>query len=89
VQNQSRGPGGAPSNPADILRDLFFSLPGGEGGEMSRDLEAVERIRAGPAQGGKRPEDMSPQELHAALWQVLIFRDSGTGFVSVVISTVI
>lgn len=26
--------------------------------------------------GGKRPEDMSPQEIHAVLWQVLSFRDS-------------
>ncbi|KAF9458963.1 heterokaryon incompatibility protein Het-C-domain-containing protein [Collybia nuda] len=76
VQSQSRGPGGGPSNPGDMLRDLFFNLPGGVGGEMSRDLDSVERIRAGPAQGGKRPEDMSPQELHAVLWQVLTFRDS-------------
>lgn len=40
-------------------------------------MDGIERIRAGPAQGGKRPEDMSPQELHAVLWQVLSFRDSG------------
>lgn len=44
---------------------------------MSRELDGVERIRAGPAAGGKRPEDMSPQELHAVLWEVLTFRDSG------------
>ena len=43
---------------------------------MTRGLENCERIRAGPAAGGKRPEDMSPQELHAVLWQVLTFRDS-------------
>lgn len=43
---------------------------------MTRDLENIERIRAGPAAGGKRPEDMSPQELHSVLWQVLTFRDS-------------
>jgi hypothetical protein len=40
-------------------------------------MEGIERIRAGPAAGGKRPEDMNPQELHAVLWQVLTFRDSG------------
>lgn len=68
------GPGGG--NPADALRDLLFKLPGGAGGEMSRDMDSIERIRAGPAQGGKRPEDMSPQELHSVLWQVLSFRDS-------------
>ncbi|KAJ7634884.1 heterokaryon incompatibility protein HET-C [Roridomyces roridus] len=68
------GPGGG--GPSSVLRDLFFKLPGGSGSEMSREMEGIERIRAGPSQGGKRPEDMSPQELHAVLWQVLSFRDS-------------
>ncbi|TFK38110.1 heterokaryon incompatibility protein Het-C-domain-containing protein [Crucibulum laeve] len=75
-QSERSGPGGAPSDPGDVLRSLFFTLPGGSGSEMSRDMEAVDRIRAGTATGGKRPEDMSPQELHAVLWQVLTFRDS-------------
>ncbi|KAL0960132.1 hypothetical protein HGRIS_011768 [Hohenbuehelia grisea] len=75
-RSNTRGPGGAPSDPGDVLRDLLFSIPGGAGGDMSRDLEGIERIRAGPAQGGKKPEEMSPQELHAVLWQVLTFRDS-------------
>lgn len=44
---------------------------------MAREMDGVERIRAEPSQGGKRPEDMSPQEMHAALWQILKFRDSG------------
>lgn len=70
------GPGGSNSSPADVLRDLLFKLPGGAGGDMSREMEGIERIRAAPSQGGKRPEDMSPQELHAVLWQVLSFRDS-------------
>lgn len=35
----------------------------------------MERIRAGPAAGGKPPDQMSPQELHSVLWQVLTFRD--------------
>lgn len=69
------------SSPSDALRSLLFKLPGTDGGEMAREMESVERIRAGPAQGGKRPEDMSPQELHAVLWQVLTFRDSGMCFV--------
>lgn len=64
------------NGPADTLRDLLFKLPGGDSGEMEREMESVERIRAGPQQGGKRPEDMSPQELHSVLWQVLTFRDS-------------
>ncbi|KAH7887067.1 heterokaryon incompatibility protein HET-C [Phlebopus sp. FC_14] len=60
--------------PVDNLRDLLFKLPGGN--DMSREMDGIERIRAGPAQGGKRPEDMSPQEVHTVLWQVLSFRDS-------------
>lgn len=76
-RSQTRsGPGSGPADPADVLRDLLFALPGGSGSEMSRDLDNINRIRAGPAQGGKRPEDMSPQELHGVLWQVLTFRDS-------------
>ncbi|KAJ3735714.1 heterokaryon incompatibility protein Het-C-domain-containing protein [Lentinula guzmanii] len=72
---QRSGPGGA-TDPTSVLRDLFFSLPGGSGNEMSREMESVQRIRAGPQQGGKRPEEMNPQEIHAVLWQVLTFRDS-------------
>ena len=68
--------GGA--DPANTLRDLFFSLPGGSGSEMAREMDSIERIRAGPSQGGKPPDQLSPQEMHAVLWQVLSFRDSGT-----------
>lgn len=49
---------------------------------MSRDLDSIETMRAsagGPG-GGKRPEDMSPQELHSAMWSILTFRDSGGFF---------
>lgn len=44
---------------------------------MTREIDSIERIRAGPSQGGKPPDQMSPQELHSVLWQVLSFRDSG------------
>jgi hypothetical protein len=44
---------------------------------MAREMDSIERIRAGPSQGMKPPDQMSPQELHAVLWQVLTFRDSG------------
>ena len=41
-------------------------------------MDSIERIRAEPTRpGGKKPEDMSPQEIHSVLWQVLTFRDSG------------
>ncbi|KAF5381282.1 hypothetical protein D9615_008357 [Tricholomella constricta] len=74
TSTRSRSAGGG--DEGDVLRSLLFSIPGGTGGEMSREMDAVDRIRAGPAAGGKRPEDMSPQELHSVLWQVLTFRDS-------------
>lgn len=70
--------GSGSSDPGDVLRNLLFKLPGGGGGDMSREMDSIERIRAGPSQGGKRPEDMSPQELHSVLWQVLTFRDSSS-----------
>lgn len=73
------GPGGSP-NPADVLRDLLFKFSDGSGNDMARDVDGIERLRAGPSQGGKNPEEMSPQELHAALWQILSFRDSGSLF---------
>lgn len=69
-------------SPTDGLRDLLFKLPGGSGTEITRDMEGIERIRDAPAQGGKPPDQMSPQELHAVLWQVLSFRDSGVFAVS-------
>jgi len=64
------------SSPVDGLRDLLFKLPGGTGTEITREMEGVQRIRDAPAHGGKPPEQMSPQELHSVLWQVLSFRDS-------------
>ena len=42
---------------------------------MSRDVDSIEMMRAGA--GGKKPENMSPQELHSAIWKILTFRDSG------------
>ena len=66
------------SSPAEILRDYLFKLPGGAGTEISREMEGIERIRDAPTSGGKPPGEMSPQELHSVLWQVLSFRDSGT-----------
>ncbi|EKM58089.1 uncharacterized protein PHACADRAFT_171323 [Phanerochaete carnosa HHB-10118-sp] len=61
---------------SDTLRKLLFNLPDGSGGEMAREMDGIERIRAGAQQGSMNPETMSPQELHAVLWQVLSFRDS-------------
>jgi len=72
AHDRSRGGPGS----GDVLRDLLFKLPGSTGGEMSRGMDGIEKIRAGPSQGGKKPEEMSPQELHAVLWQVLSWRDS-------------
>lgn len=62
----------------DTIMGLIFKIPGGAGGEVSQDIQGIERVRAAsqPGGGGKRPEDMSAQELHAVLWQVLSARDS-------------
>jgi hypothetical protein len=66
------------STSVDGLRDMLFKLPGGTGTEITREMDGVQRIRDAPAYGGKPPEQMSPQELHSVLWQVLSFRDSGS-----------
>lgn len=63
----------------DAVMGLIFKIPGGGGGgDLSRDMQGIESVRAAsqPGGGGKRPEDMSAQELHAVLWQVLSARDS-------------
>ncbi|TYJ55362.1 hypothetical protein B9479_003977 [Cryptococcus floricola] len=60
---------------ADTLRQLFFSLPGGNGDSMTRDLDGIQNMRAGQP-GGVDPSNMSPQELHNVIWQILSFRDS-------------
>ncbi|KAG1862734.1 heterokaryon incompatibility protein Het-C-domain-containing protein [Suillus subalutaceus] len=65
-----------PNSSSDMLRDAFLKLPGGSGDKMGRDMEGIQRMRAGIERGNKRPGDMSPQELHSVLWQVLSFRDS-------------
>ncbi|EIW69543.1 hypothetical protein TREMEDRAFT_73894 [Tremella mesenterica DSM 1558] len=60
---------------SDTLRQLFFSLPGGDGEGLTREMEDVQSMRAGQP-GGVDPSTMSPQDLHRVLWQVLAFRDS-------------
>jgi hypothetical protein len=57
---------------------MLSSIPGVSGSDMGRQMDNVERLsRAGqPGGGGKRPEDMSPEELHATLWEILVFRDN-------------
>ncbi|GHJ86223.1 hypothetical protein NliqN6_2625 [Naganishia liquefaciens] len=67
--NSSRGD---PS--AQNLRTLLGQIPGGGGSELSREMDDVDRMRAGP--GGNDPSMMSPQELHDTLWKILSFRDS-------------
>ncbi|KAI0346175.1 Het-C-domain-containing protein [Trametopsis cervina] len=71
----TRGPGGNTAA-GDTLRNLLFNLPGGGGSDMAREMDNIERLRAGPEMGGKAPDQLSPQELHNVLWQVLTWRDS-------------
>ena len=54
----------------DVLRQLFNSLPGNTGGQLSREMNDVQNIRAGP--GGMDPDSMTPQQLHDTLWKVSI-----------------
>ena len=58
----------------NTLRQLFLDLPGGTGGDLSRDMDDINNLRANS--GGQDPSDMSPQELHATIWKILSFRDS-------------
>ncbi|GJJ14848.1 hypothetical protein Clacol_009116 [Clathrus columnatus] len=64
------------SGTSAALRQLLGSIPSGGGSDLSRGMDRMDQIRAGPQAGEKRPEEMSPQELHAILWQVLSFRDT-------------
>jgi hypothetical protein len=63
------------SSSAATLRQLIFDIPGGGGGDLSRDLDDVQGMRAGQP-GGLDPSQMSPQELHDTLWKILKFRDN-------------
>jgi hypothetical protein len=63
------------SSSSSTLRQLFFDLPGGDGAQLTRDMDGIEGMRAGQP-GGMDPSMMSPQELHATIWQILSFRDS-------------
>ncbi|WVQ78200.1 hypothetical protein IAT38_000283 [Cryptococcus sp. DSM 104549] len=63
------------SSSADTLRQLFFSIPGGEGNDMTREMDGIQNMRAGQP-GGVDPSTMSAQELHSTIWQILSFRDS-------------
>ncbi|KZT04457.1 Het-C-domain-containing protein [Laetiporus sulphureus 93-53] len=70
---------------AGVLRSLLEKLPDGSGGEMERQMDGVQRLRA---QNTLAPEDMSPQQLHDVLWQVLSFRDSVMKKVSIIIDKI-
>ncbi|KAJ1311238.1 hypothetical protein OPQ81_009738 [Rhizoctonia solani] len=78
--DKARSRSATQSQASIALRELIFQLPGGGDSDIRRDMESVERLRAstqpGAVGGTKPPDQMSPQELHAVLWQVLKFRDS-------------
>lgn len=62
------------STTTSILRSMLGDLPGSSGTELSRDMSGIEDIRNRAASG--QMDNMSPQELHATLWKVLMFRDN-------------
>ncbi|KIO17760.1 hypothetical protein M407DRAFT_167739, partial [Tulasnella calospora MUT 4182] len=57
------------------IKSLTSAFPGvgGPGGDMDREVDNMERSRAGAQ--GKDPNQMSPQEIRSAIWPVLVFRD--------------
>jgi hypothetical protein len=57
------------------LRTLFTSMPGGDGEQLTREMDGVSNMRAGQP-GGLDPSQMSPQQMHDTLWTILSFRDS-------------
>jgi len=69
--NNARSISEGQSASSNALRQLFFDLPGGVGGDLQRDMDDVNNIRA----SSQDPSTMSPQELHRVLWQILSFRD--------------
>ncbi|SDA01330.1 BZ3500_MvSof-1268-A1-R1_Chr10-1g02585 [Microbotryum saponariae] len=74
--------------PTDTLRDLFVQLPGSTGNDLSREMNNVEDIRSRAANGTLDASAMSPQELHATLWQLLTFRDNVVKGIEVGISKI-
>ncbi|KAG9041226.1 hypothetical protein FS837_012538 [Tulasnella sp. UAMH 9824] len=58
------------------IKALSAAVPGvgGPGSEMDREVDSMERNRAGTQ--GKNPNQMSPQEIRSAIWPVLVFRDN-------------
>lgn len=51
---------------AQNLRSLIGQIPGSGGSELSREMDDVSSMRAGPG-GGNDPSMMSPQELYVFL----------------------
>jgi len=72
----TRGPGDNSRSTFSDLQDLLSVIPSGGGSDMKGDLQEMEKLRAeGGSMNGKPPEELSPQELHAKLWAILIIRD--------------
>ena len=71
ARSQSEGQ----SSAIQTLMQVFTQMPGGQGQQLSRDMNDINNMRAGQP-GGVDPSQMSAQELHANLWKVLSFRDS-------------
>ncbi|KAG8910285.1 hypothetical protein FRC01_006412 [Tulasnella sp. 417] len=71
-KKQSSGGVGSIGN----IKALSSAIPGvgGPGGDMDREVDTMERNRAGTQ--GKDPNQMSPQEIRNAIWPVLLFRDN-------------
>ncbi len=73
-QKQNSGKGSI-----SAIKNIMNLIPGFGamgGGDMSRDLDNMERSRA---MGMSRdPMTMSPQEIRNSIWPILVFRDNST-----------
>jgi len=52
-----------------------MQIPGGNGQQMSREMDSIQSQSRAVGMGGIDPSQMSPQQIHAQLWRILKFRD--------------
>ena len=73
--NNARSVSDSQPGSAEALRQMFTHLPGGDGDQLSRDMDGVTGMLAGLPGGGLDPSKMDPQQVHDAIWKILCFRD--------------
>lgn len=72
------GSSGGSSFLVSSLKKYMTKMPANA--ELSNDLDQMQQIiveneQSAQGNGGKRPEEMTPQEMHSRLWAILSLRD--------------